>query len=213
MSAVTVARTEGPVALRSVWVITAGAATATAGVLHAVAAVDHLDAGPWVSPFFVGCAAAQLAAGGWLLATRRPAPRVLGAILAGTVGLVVLYLVVHGTHLLDAVAGHGGLDHDGHDAEHLHGHDPGAGATADPAADGFAAGHAIASEGPVPMGGSAVEPPEAPEVLGSLTVAVQLLAVSALTALLPARLRSRAANTVLLLGISAVLLWLTGLLF
>ena len=63
------------------------------------------------------------------------------------------------------------------------------------------------------MGGSAVEPPEAPEVLGSLTVAVQLLAVSALTALLPARLRSRAANTVLLLGITAVLLWLTGLLF
>ncbi len=200
--------------VRSGWLVAAAAATAAAGVLHAVAAVDHLAAGPWAAPFFAGCAAAQLATAGWLLATRHPAPRVVGVLLAGTAGLIVLYVLVHGTHLLDTVAGHDlGADQAGH-GDHDTAVDGGAAAGVR-AEDPLAAGHPIATEGPVSMGGlpGTGAPEETPEGLGTLAVAVELVAVGALTALLPARLRSRAADTLLLLGTLAILLWLTGLLF
>ena len=161
------------------WVAVAG--TAAAGVLHLAAAVEHLGASELVIAFFGGTGLAQLAAAVVLAmgAVTRvpPRPAVLCALLAGTVGLLCLYLVAHGTDLL-------------------------AGLTAGAGPDGAAHAH----------GGGTTAGVEPPGVLGTVTVAAELVAVLALTALLPPRARRLAGDVVLVLGGAAWVLWLTGVL-
>ncbi len=184
---IAVATTRPPV---TSWGATAAVTCVAAGALHAIAAVDLLGTGLWQPSFFLACALVQLAAGGWLYLARPPVPRVVGILLVGTVGLVVLYLTVHGTGLHDVISEHGA------DADHN--------------------GHTVRSAGPVSMGGlPGVDDvtPEAPGWLGTSTVAVELLAITALTALLPVQWRSRTADALLLLGTLGVVLWSTGLLF
>jgi hypothetical protein len=180
-----------PAAFRR-WCWTAGAATAAAGALHLAAAVDHLGTNDLVVAFFGATALGQLAAAAGLAVVagtrERPPVALLSALLAVTVGLVCLYLVAHSTDLL-------------------------AGLTA-PAAPGAGAHeHGIGTTGPVALGteptAAGIEPPDA---LGTLTVAAELLAAVALTALLPLRGRRLAGNVVLALGGAAWLLWLTGVL-
>ncbi len=169
------------------------AATAAAAGLHVAAAVDHLGAGDLVVGFFLLTALAQVAAAAWLAVGPGAArdPRFLAAVLAGTVGLLLLYVVGHATDLLDPLVGH---DH---------------------AASGQAAGtdHAAHTTvtGPVALGTEPVEVPE-PPVLGTLTAGAECLALVALAALLPTTARRRVLDGLLALGALVWLLWLTGVL-
>jgi hypothetical protein len=168
----------------------AAAAGATAGVLHVAAAYQHLEAGDLVVGFFLATALAQVGAAAWI-AARAVADigqdrRFVLGVLAGTVALLLLYLTVHTTHLLDGLTGHGAGAAGGH------------------------AGHATTA-GSLPAGtqsGGALESP----LLGTLTVVVETLAVLALTALLPARQRGRVTNGLLVLGAGIWGLWLAGVL-
>ncbi len=178
------------------WIAAGG--LAAAGGLHVAAAADHLDAGDVVAGFFLVVAAAQLGAGAWLAVgsvTRigRP-PRPVAAVLAATVGLVLLYLVVHTTDLLAGVVG---ADHHGATGSATHG-----------AAHDGSSGPA----GPVALGLAPAEAGSTPGLLGTVTVAVELVTVLALTALLPATHRRRAANSLLALGALAWVAWFTGVL-
>ena len=176
------------------WV--AAAATAAAGALHVVAAVDHLGAGDLVVGFFLVTALAQVGAAAWLAADPTRDLRLPVALLAGTLGLLVLYVVGHATDLLDPFLGH---DHaaQGQGVQ-------GEGAGTDHAA------HTTAT-GPVALGLEPVEVPAAP-VLGTLTAAAECLALAALAALLPVTARRRVLDGVLAVGALAWLLWLTGVL-
>ncbi|MGY1640004.1 hypothetical protein ACI782_02590 [Geodermatophilus sp. SYSU D00703] len=195
------------------WQLVAAAATAAAGGLHVAAAVDHLESGQLAVGFFLLTALAQVGLAAWLLLTafagRRPSRELVAFGLLGTVGLLGLYLVAHTTNLLDAFAVHdvaaGGHEHDvaGRDTVAV---DPITGVR-------FADGMPIASDGPVAMDGPAAQPTKhGPEGLGTATVAVELLAMTALTALLPASWRGRATNALLALGGLTWVLWLTGVL-
>ena len=165
------------------WCWTAVAATAAAGVLHLIAAVVHVGASELVVAFFGGMALAQLAAAVWL------------AVMAGTrerPGVVVLsamWAAAVGLVCLYLVA---------------HGTDLLAGLAAGP--DGAAHGHGGGTAGAVAAG---IEPPG---LLGTVTVAAELLAVVAFTSLLPPRGRRLAGNLVFALGAAAWVLWLTGVL-
>ncbi len=189
----TTARTStGPLAPGGgTWPLIAAGGSLTAGALHVVAAVDHSGAGWWVTGFFGAVAAAQLAAGAALLV----GPRLLStrrrtslatALLAGTVGLLLLYLVVHGTEWLGALAG----------------------SHAD-TTSGAAADHAVRHEGPVGTATTgAVHEPAEPVALALL--AVQAVVVPGCVALLPDSRRPRVTNLLLALAVVVCLLWLTG---
>jgi hypothetical protein len=157
-------------------------------VLHVLAAIDHLGAGELVVAFFLVTALGQVAAAGGLAVSattgRRPAAGPLAALLAITVGLLVLYLLAHTTDLL---AGFSPTDTVGPEHEH-----------AEPT-------------GPVALG-SAPTRGEAPDLLGTSTVALELLSVLAFTALLPPNARRGAGNVLAVLGGAVWLLWLTGVL-
>ncbi len=170
---------------------TAAAATAAAGALHVAAAVDHLGAGDLVVGFFLVTALVQVGAAAWLAADPTRDLRLPVAVLVGTLGLVLLYVVGHATDLLDPFLGH---DHAAH----------GQGAATDHAS------HTTAT-GPVALGLEPVEVPAAP-VLGTFTVAAECLALAALTALLPATARRRVLDGLLAVGALVWLLWLTGVL-
>jgi hypothetical protein len=186
------------------WVAAAG--TAAAGALHVVAAVDHLGAGDLVVGFFLATALAQVGAAAWLAADPTRDLRLPVALLVGTLGLLVLYVVGHATDLLDPFLGH---DHaaqgQGVQGQGVQGQGvQGQGAGTDHAA------HTTAT-GPVALGLEPVEVPAAP-VLGTLTAAAECLALAALAALLPAAARRRVLDGVLAVGALVWLLWLTGVL-
>ena len=183
------------------WRWTASLATAAAGALHVAAAADHLAAADLVAGFFLLTALAQLGLGVWLFVGSRsrtgPAARPLAAALVGTVLLVGLYLVGQTTDLLAGV-----LAHEAVPGVHFagSGHGDSAGASLP------TAGPVALSEQPTARGG------EDPGPLGTATVALELLAIAAMTALLPRAWRSRAVNGLLALGALAWVLWLTGVL-
>jgi hypothetical protein len=188
------------------WRWTASLAAAAAGALHVAAAAGHLASGDLVVGFFLLTALAQLGLGVGLFAGSRsgrgPGARSLAAAVAGTTLLVGLYLVVHTTDLLAGVPGHGA----GSAAGHVHdGSTAAVGAT-------HHAGASIATDGPVAMGEQPTAGGEAPDLLGTATVALELLAIAAMTALLPRAWRSPAVNGLLALGALAWVLWLTGVL-
>jgi hypothetical protein len=180
------------------WVAAAGALGAAGA--HVVAAVGHLPAGDLVVGFFLVSAFAQLGLGTWLLLDpwlgRELGTRPLVAALAGTVLLVCLYLVVHTTDLLAGIAGSDGGGAAGHGA----------------GADGHAAGAATGTGGPVALAARARTQPEPPGLLGTATVALELLSVLGLAALLPRSWRGRSLDALLVLGALAWVAWLTGVL-
>ena len=180
------------------WTIAAGLGSSAAGALHVAAAVDHSAARDFVVGFFLLTAFAQLGIGAWLLLGtwlgRRPGTGPVALALTGTVVLVGLYLVAHTTDLFTGLLVHAdGSAHGGH------------GGVTSP-------GMAIPTEGPVALGGELHVAPEPPDLLGAATVAVEMLAVLALTALLPRTWRSRTVNALLALGGLAWAAWLTGIL-
>lgn len=175
------------------WTIAAGLGASAAGALH-VAAVDHSAASDLVVGFFVLTAFVQFGVGAWLLLGawpgRRPATGAVAVALAGTVVLVVLYLVAHTTDVFAGqLAQADGAAHGGHGA-----------------------GAAIPTDGPVALSGELPAAPERPDLLGGATVALEMLSVLALTALLPRTWRGRTVNALLVLGGLAWAAWLTGVL-
>ncbi len=183
------------------WWWTASAAAAGAGLLHVAAAAGHLAAGDLVVGLFLLTALAQLGLGAWLVAaarTGRGGVRPLAVAVAGTTLLVGLYLLAHTTDLLAGLTGH--------DAAHAAGHVHGGGEAA------HAAGASITTGGPVALDDRPTAGAEAPGLLGTATVALELLGIAAMTALLPAHLRRRVVDALLLLGGLAWVLWLTGVL-
>ena len=199
LAAPTAVTTAGPSRTWS-WRWAAGLGTLAAGGLHVAAAVEHVDASDLVLGFFLLTALAQFGIGAWLLLGswlgRSPGTAPLAVALTGTVFLVCLYLVAHTT---DLFAG-------------LTAHDASAGGHAGHAGGDHAAGTAIETEGAVALDSQTATAPEPPDLLGGVTVAVELLSVLALTALLPATWRGRTVNALLVLGALAWVAWLTGLL-
>jgi hypothetical protein len=186
------------------WQWTAALASAAAGVLHLVAAVGHREAGQLVVGLFLLAAVAQCV-GGWLLAVsalrgRRPGPLALSSALVGTVALVVLFVLAHTTDLLAGLTGHGGGVAGGAD-EHGAGH-----------AGGEPQGHSVATDGPVALSAEPEHVAGAPGLLGTATVAVELVCALGLTALLPRTWRGWALDAQLALGALGWVLWLTGIL-
>jgi hypothetical protein len=176
------------------WLGVTVAAMAAAGGLHLAAAATHTASGDLVVGFFGLTGLVQLATAAAVFvvlvgAQRRQEPR--GAIAtalvllaaAMTVGLLCLYVVVHGTDLLTATlerataGAAGAVEHGGH-----------AGTSANTAATGGR--HPVSA-------------------LGTTTVAVELLALSGSLALLPATIRRRATDVLLLIGVLGWALWLT----
>jgi hypothetical protein len=185
------------------WAWVAGLATAAAGGLHLAAAADHRAAGNLVVGFFLLTALAQfglataLPMASWH--SRAPGGRGLAAGwiamgIAGTVALVALYVVVHSSDLLAGFIGHDPTAAAGHDHS-----------TAGP-------GHPIETDGPISLSGSPETAGEPVTALGTITVAVELVSVAAFAALLPRSWRSTTMNALLLLGGSAWVLWLAGVL-
>jgi hypothetical protein len=72
------------------WTLAAAAVVTLAGALHLVAALEHLGHDVRFAVFFLGVGAAQVAAGPSL--RRGMAPAAAVTVLAGSVGLVLLYL-------------------------------------------------------------------------------------------------------------------------
>jgi hypothetical protein len=188
------------------WVAAAGALGAAG--LHVAAAVEHLPAGDLVVGFFLLSAFAQLVLATWLVLSRWlgrvPGTGPVVVALAGTVLLVGLYLVVHTTDLLAGITGHEAGGAAGHATGHEAGHAAGAG--------GHSAGAATDTAGPVALDARTRAEPDPPDLLGTATVALELLSVLGLTALLPLSWRGRTVNTLLALGGLAWVAWLTGLL-
>jgi hypothetical protein len=183
---------------RSLWRWAVAASAAAAGGLHIAAAVEHLGAHDLVVGFFLLVALGQIGFGAWVAVSAwagiRPDVRLIALALIGTVGLVGLYLLAHTTDLFaafqvhDTAAGHHG------------------GTT------GVPQGHSTETSGPVALDLEPVSTREPTGLLGTTTVAVEMVTVLALTALLPGRWQSRAANVLLLLGGTVWVLWLTGVL-
>jgi hypothetical protein len=181
------------------WCSVAAVGAAGAGVLHVAAAVEHREAGQLVVGLFLVATLAQVG-GAWLLAVsalqaRRPGAGAVTAALAGTLALVVLYVVAHTTDLLAGLIAHdAGTTHDG-------GHGAGHGA-----------GASIATEGAVALDDRSTAGGEAPGLLATATVALELLCALGLTALLPRTWRGWALDAMLALGALGWALWLTGVL-
>jgi hypothetical protein len=178
------------------WRWVAAATVVAAGALHVAAAFDNVHAGDVVVGFFLLVALLQLASGVWLAVTAVTrtghAPWPVAAVLALTVGLLLLYLAAHTTDLLAGVAG---TDHQGGAAAGTH-----EGAQAQPPAP----------TGPVALGLESSAAEDSPGLLGTATVTVELLSVLALSALLPIGFRRHAANGLLALGVLVWIVWFTG---
>jgi hypothetical protein len=178
------------------WLGVTVAATAAAGGLHLAAAATHGSSGDLVVGFFGLTGFVQLATAAAVFvvltgAQRRQEPR--GAIgnalvllaAAMTVGLLCLYVVVHGTDLLagplesSAAGAAGAVEHSG---THL-----------------GTSSNAVATGARHPV-----------DALGTTTVGVELLALTGSLALLPAVIRRRATDVLLLIGVLGWALWLTG---
>jgi hypothetical protein len=195
------------------WQLVAAAGLAAAGGLHVAAAVDHLESGELAVGFFLLTALAQVGLAAWLALTawsgRRASPELAAFALLGTVGLLVLYVVAHTTNLLDAFAvthpTTGGHAHDVPGREIL---------AVDPITGvDFTEGMPTSVDGPVAMDGSStVASGHGPEAVGTATVGAELLALTALTALLPRTWRGWVTNGLLALGGLAWVLWFTGVL-
>jgi len=189
------------------WQGTAAVALGTAGALNLAAAVQHLSGGNAVVGFYLTAAVAlagaavRLAAGGWT--GLRPPVGLLVLVIAGTLVLLGVYLVAQTTDLLGAftVTGFGS------------GHDHGTDLAPDPATGlDFSQGVAFQFQGPVPLDGAVPAPENRPTGVDVATTATELVALVALTALLPRTWRGRTLDAVLALGGVAWLLWLTGVL-
>jgi hypothetical protein len=195
------------------WRWTAALAVATAGGLHVAAAADHVGMGQLVVGFFLLTALAQLGTAAWIVvstwAGTRANPALVTLVLAGTVALIGLYVVAHTTGLLAAFGiteAAGAHSHAGtHGAETMTRFDPVTGVD-------FTQGLSVDSGGAVAMDGNVSSAGHAPGLLGTTTLAAELLAVAGLTALLPRTWRGRAVNALFALGGLAWLLWFTGVL-
>jgi hypothetical protein len=208
---VDVSPTPIPARAHSRWLWAAVLTVATAGALHIAAAADHLEAGQLAVGFFLLTAFAQLGFAAWLVvsawAGAAPSRQVVALALIGTVGLVVLYVVAHTTNLLDAFA----VPHDAGTGHHAVGTttpsqvDPATGVD-------LSAGHAVQSGGEVALAAETAAVRHAPGLLGTATVTAELLAVAALTALLPSSWRRRTTDALLALGGLAWALWFAGVL-
>ena len=185
-----------PTRTRLAWPWLAVLASVAAGAVHIAAAVTHQASGPLHVVFFLLVGFGQLALASALAVGlarvtdgERSSERSLHVLLLlailGTIGLLALYLVVHTTDLLTGLIG-----------SHQHAAD-GAGHSAPPGA--------VAQIPPI-----AGLPTEPPDTLGTINVAVELLAITAYTAVLPRSWRPRVTNALLLFGVLAWLLWLTG---
>ena len=177
-----------PVTTRWRWVAAAG--TATAAALHVVAASTHLQLQPTLAAGFLLTALVQLGAAAWLVLGPRGSgwdTRAVGLLLTGTVLVVLAFVAAHTTTWLGDLHTAGG--HGAH-----------------------ATGHAAEADGAVALGLAALPEVQAPDLLGTATVAVELIAVVGLAALLPARTRSRATSLLLVAGLLVWVAWLTGLL-
>lgn len=175
---------------RTPWRWAAVLGTATAGVLHGLAAVDHLSQQPTLAAAFVGTALLQSGAAGWLALGPRGSgwdTRAVGLVLAGTVVLLLAFVAAHTTTWLGDL--HAGAGHGAH-----------------------ATGHATVSQVPVALGSTAPAAPTPAGPLGTATAAAELLGVLGLTALLPPRARSAATSGLLVTGLLVWGAWLTGLL-
>lgn len=183
-----------PAAAPSPWRWAAALGALGAGALHVAAAVEHLSTDDLVVGFFLLTALAQFGAGVWLLLGSwlgiRPGAGPLVVVLAGSVLLVCLYLVAHTTDLLAGLTAH----------------------EADHGAAGHHAGAAVEAAGPVALGDRTPADPEPPGLLGTATVALELLSVLAVTALLPRDRRARTLDALLVLGAVVWVAWLTGVL-
>jgi hypothetical protein len=175
------------------WCALLAVATAAAGVLHVVTAVVHVGASEVVVGFFLVAGFGQLAAAGSIaiaaVTGARPGVRLLTTLLTAMVVLIGLYLVAHTTDLFAGLTATDGLGlQDPHGADHE------------------------GPSGPVSLGTTPLRSGETAGPLGTATVAVELLAVVAITALLPPRGRRLSGNVLLALGTAAWVLWLTGVL-
>lgn len=185
-----------PVATRRdarAWWLCAGAVTAMAGgALQVVTAVRHVEHGGLVVGFFLLVAAAQIGGGAWLamhaLTGLPPDRRVLLVGLLGTTALIGLLVIASTTDLLLAYVSRA----PGHSHPALH-------------AGPFAAGVSTRND-------TLESVREAPGPIGTLTVALAVGTLAALTGLLPRRWRGRVTSGLLAVGGIAWLLWLTGLL-
>lgn len=186
------------------WPVVAVLATAAAGGVHLAAAVTHRSSGDLHVAFFLVTALGQLGFAGLLAITfwssaglgrhaeRRSPSGLLLAAVAGTVALLALYVVVHSTDWLSGLLGQSGQSGHTEHAEHV-------------------TGHAIESDGPVALDGTAAgTPTEQPDALGTANVIVEMIAVAAYTALLPRSWRGRTTNVLLVAGALAWVLWFTG---
>jgi hypothetical protein len=182
----------------SFWCWATAASATGAGGLHVAAAVEHLGSHDLVVGFFLLVALVQLGLGAWVVVSNwaglQPDVRLVVLFLIGTVALVGLYLVAHTTDLL---AG-------------FQVHDNGAAHHGGPL--GAPQGHSTETAGPVALSLEPVATREAASPLGTATVILEMVTVLALTALLPGRWKSRAANGLLLLGGGTWVLWLVGVL-
>jgi hypothetical protein len=148
-----------PRTARDRWVDVAAGGLLAAGVAHLLAALDHLSHEPRFVVFFLAVGAAQV-----VLSPRqgrRRGPVAVSAVLAATVGLLLLY-VASRTLVLDL--------------------------------------------------GPHADRPEDPDLLGTVVVLCELVAVVGLLALLPPRGRRVAGNAVGVIGLGLWLAWLTGVL-
>jgi hypothetical protein len=183
---------------RRIWRWTAASSAVAAGGLHLAAGVEYVGAHDLVVGFFLMVAFAQLGLGAWIVVSTwagvQPDVRLVALALLGTVGLVGLYLVAHTTDLLA-----GFQVHEAAGAHH--------GGTA-----GVPQGHSTETAGPVALNLEPVTSREPAGPLGTATVAVEMVTVLALTALLPGRWKSGAANALFLLGGVTWVLWLAGVL-
>ena len=177
-----------------VWSWVAVLATIAAGAVHVAAAVTHQSAGTLHVGFFLLVGFAQLGLASTLAvnlvrvadglpSSDRALQMLLLVSIISTVGLLALYLVVHSTDWLTGLIG---------SQQHA------------------TSGHAVTPAGPVSLGTTPDLPTEPPETLGTVNVAVELIALTAYTALLHRTWRGRVTNALLVLGGLAWLLWLTG---
>lgn len=143
---------------RDRWVDAAALGLLLAGVVHFLAALDHMAHDPRFAVFFLVVGAAQVGLAPY--PGRRPRPARVAVALASTVVLLVLYLASR-TVVLDL--------------------------------------------------GPHSDRPEAPDLLGTVAVMSELVALAALPALLPARWRRAAVNGVLVIGAAVWLSWFAGL--
>ncbi|GAA1240977.1 hypothetical protein GCM10009609_00700 [Pseudonocardia aurantiaca] len=91
MSALADVRPAAHPASRSRWADAAALGMVLAGAGHVVAALEHLDHGLVFAAFFLTVGVAQLGLGPAL--RKGPRPATVGVVLAGTIGLLLLYVV------------------------------------------------------------------------------------------------------------------------